>query len=127
MWDSWDTLGGSIGTDADVLFALDTCGDGVLDPGEKCDDGGILDGDCCDGSCRLEPAGSHCRDDDECTIDTCDSAGVCTSIAAPVTGCLQPTEPGAALLPLKDDPNDKRDILQVEMGKRGGNARMDVR
>jgi cysteine-rich repeat protein len=30
------------------------CGDGVVDPGEQCDDGGILDGDGCSGTCGSE-------------------------------------------------------------------------
>jgi cysteine-rich repeat protein len=29
------------------------CGDGALDPGEECDDGNLLDGDCCSSSCQL--------------------------------------------------------------------------
>ena len=31
------------------------CGDGVLSPGEECDDGGTVDGDCCSSTCSLEP------------------------------------------------------------------------
>jgi len=31
-----------------------TCGDGVLDPGEQCDDGGMLQEDGCSAICRLE-------------------------------------------------------------------------
>lgn len=31
-----------------------TCGDGVLDPSEECDDGGVTEGDCCSPTCRLE-------------------------------------------------------------------------
>ena len=31
------------------------CGDGVLDPAERCDDGGAEDGDGCDALCELEP------------------------------------------------------------------------
>jgi cysteine-rich repeat protein len=31
-----------------------TCGDGVVDPGEDCDDGGILDGDGCSSTCKSE-------------------------------------------------------------------------
>ena len=31
----------------------DSCGDGVLDPGEECDDGNRMNGDGCDWSCRL--------------------------------------------------------------------------
>jgi len=31
------------------------CGDGVLDPGEGCDDGGTLAGDLCSATCQVEP------------------------------------------------------------------------
>jgi cysteine-rich repeat protein len=34
------------------------CGDGVVDPGEECDDGGTVDGDCCDATCAAEPGPS---------------------------------------------------------------------
>lgn len=30
------------------------CGNGIVDPGEVCDDGNILDGDGCSGSCRSD-------------------------------------------------------------------------
>ncbi len=33
---------------------ISTCGDGILDPGEGCDDGSTMGGDCCSPSCRLE-------------------------------------------------------------------------
>ncbi|MDZ7379180.1 MAG: hypothetical protein ONB06_07510, partial [candidate division KSB1 bacterium] len=34
------------------------CGNGDLDPGEECDDGNNVDGDCCTATCRLDPPGS---------------------------------------------------------------------
>ena len=39
------------------------CLNGVIDPGEDCQDGNIADGDCCSSHCRLEPAGSACTSD----------------------------------------------------------------
>src|SRR5207245_2232014 len=58
---------------------LPRCGDGYLDAGEQCDDGNVLDGDCCSATCRLEPNGSPCQDGDACTTgDTC-STGTCIS------------------------------------------------
>ncbi len=30
------------------------CGDGNVDPGEQCDDGGTVDGDCCSATCQIE-------------------------------------------------------------------------
>ncbi len=54
-----------------------TCGDGVLDEGEACDDANTLDGDCCASNCAAE-AGAPCTDDaDPCTTDACNEAGVC--------------------------------------------------
>jgi cysteine-rich repeat protein len=42
--------------DRDPTFALSIvgCGDGVLDPGEQCDDGGRVSGDGCSKTCQLE-------------------------------------------------------------------------
>jgi len=60
-------------------------GDGYLDAGEQCDDGNVLDGDCCSATCRLEPNGSPCQDGDACTTgDTC-STGTC--IGGPPPNC----------------------------------------
>src|ERR1051325_5631443 len=41
--------------------ALAACGDGTLDPDEQCDDGNLIDGDCCSWSCQLESAETICR------------------------------------------------------------------
>jgi cysteine-rich repeat protein len=37
-----------------VCVAIGTCGNGVIDPGEQCDDGNRLDLDGCDSNCRYE-------------------------------------------------------------------------
>ena len=59
------------------------CGDGVVDPGEECDDGNTADGDCCSSTCTLEPDGSPCSDGTFCNgPETC-TAGSCTA-GAPV-------------------------------------------
>ncbi len=49
------------------------CGDGVLDPGEGCDDGNQHDGDCCSASCQIETSGTVCR----AATDVGDVADVC--------------------------------------------------
>ena len=54
------------------------CGNGILDPGEQCDDGNLDDGDCCSSSCTLDAAGTLCADEGNvCTDDVCDGAGTC--------------------------------------------------
>lgn len=61
-----------------------TCGDGILDPGEQCDDANTLAGDCCSPACTSDE-GEACSDDgDPCTRDVCDR-GVC--VHAPPGSC----------------------------------------
>lgn len=36
------------------------CGDGILDPGEECDDGNNINGDGCDANCTIEDQGEGC-------------------------------------------------------------------
>ncbi|MDI1476522.1 DUF4215 domain-containing protein [Polyangium sp. y55x31] len=61
------------------------CGDGVVHPGEDCDDGNQIGGDGCESDCTLPPAGSvcgngvrdageHCDDSNTKNLDGCDSA-----------------------------------------------------
>jgi cysteine-rich repeat protein len=49
------------------------CGDGLLNLGEQCDDGNLLDDDCCSHLCRLADPGTVCR----LAIDPCDVAEAC--------------------------------------------------
>ncbi|NIQ91112.1 MAG: hypothetical protein GWN93_19715 [Deltaproteobacteria bacterium] len=56
------------------------CGDGSLDPpGEECDDGNTLDGDCCSSTCQYESVATECRAAaGVCDApDYCDGAGTC--------------------------------------------------
>jgi len=58
-----------------VLRLVPVCQDGLLDPGEACDDGNGFTGDCCAPSCADEANGSPCEDGLFCTAsDTCSSA-----------------------------------------------------
>ena len=58
------------------------CGNGVVEPGEDCDDSNTADGDCCSSMCLFEPAASPCDDSVSCTeTDGCDGAGVCGGTA----------------------------------------------
>ena len=65
--------------DVGILTVLPpVCGDGLIGPGEDCDDGGTAAGDCCSPLCGFESAGSPCDDVNACTeIDVCDGAGTC--------------------------------------------------
>lgn len=55
-----------------------TCGNGVVDAGEQCDDGNETNGDCCSGICQFEPSGAACAaDGNPCTNDVCNGAGAC--------------------------------------------------
>jgi cysteine-rich repeat protein len=57
------------------------CGNGVIDPGENCEDGNHLDGDCCSARCTLDPAGTTCTSDGNvCTDDVCNATGTCTHL-----------------------------------------------
>jgi cysteine-rich repeat protein len=57
------------------------CGDGILDPGEECDDGNNIDGDGCDANCTIEPycgdgildPGEECDDGNNIDGDGCDA------------------------------------------------------
>jgi cysteine-rich repeat protein len=55
------------------------CGNHRIDPGEQCDDGNTVSGDCCDSTCQVKaPNNTPCNDGDSCTgADTCQN-GVCT-------------------------------------------------
>lgn len=75
---------------------LATCGDGVQDAGEDCDDANTSDGDCCSSLCEFEASGAACDDGSACTTsDACDGAGTCAGVSAcdpcqicnPVSGC----------------------------------------
>ncbi len=55
-----------------------SCGNGVLDAGEQCDDGNNQSGDCCSATCGLET--SACSNNG-CSVGTC-NAGVCEATAS---------------------------------------------
>jgi cysteine-rich repeat protein len=61
-----------------TLLVTSQCGDGNLDPGEQCDPGPDVPGDCCSADCEHEPNGTTCNGGQSCGgPDTC-QAGVCT-------------------------------------------------
>ncbi len=59
-----------------------SCGDGVIDPGEQCDDGNTIDGDGCSAICGLEE--STTTNDDGCSC----AAGARASGSFPYAGVL---------------------------------------
>ena len=69
----------TVGAVAEIVNArtVSTCGDGVLDAGESCDDGNFTGGDCCSAQCELEPAGTLCRG----AAGICDLAETCNGFA----------------------------------------------
>lgn len=61
--DSDTTTGGAYSLDLDVTAS--SCGNGILDGDEGCDDGGTTAGDGCDASCKLESLAAQ----DKCPTD----------------------------------------------------------
>jgi cysteine-rich repeat protein len=94
-----------------TAFGILTCGNGSMDPGEQCDDGNRLGGDCCSATCQLESNGSPCDDGSLCTqLDAC-SEGSCAGLPVDcadgnlctgdlcdsAAGCLNPPVPNGTL------------------------------
>lgn len=75
------TVDTTVGTTADSTGPLPSCGDGVLDPGEDCDAGGVdavdCDADCTSTACgdgyANAAAGEDCDDGNEADADGCTS------------------------------------------------------
>lgn len=69
------------GNDDEVAVArwlLDDCGNGIVDVGEACDGGALIDGDCCSSACTILPAAASCRP----SADACDIADFCDGASA---------------------------------------------
>jgi cysteine-rich repeat protein len=54
------------------VLRVPTCGDGILDGGETCDDGNNTSGDCCSATCQLEADGNTCQSFGTCNAGVCD-------------------------------------------------------
>jgi len=61
-----------------TLVVQSQCGDGNLDPGEQCDPGANVPGDCCNADCQREPDGTTCGASPVCGGPSACQAGVCT-------------------------------------------------
>ncbi len=68
--------GGYPGLSSSEVLIEDTCGNGILDLGETCDDGNRLANDCCV-TCALSPLGRVCRPE----AGTCDVAERCDGVS----------------------------------------------
>ncbi len=81
---------GCFTTTADLSGSRSLCGNGTVDPGEDCDDGNVMDGDCCSSTCRFEPAGVACGGTGVCGAMSCNGTGTCQNVPATVCGttCL---------------------------------------
>lgn len=62
-----------------LTVTYSVCGDNTIEGAETCDDGNTSNGDCCSSTCQLDSNGTACTtDNDICTNDVCNGAGVCT-------------------------------------------------
>jgi len=81
-------------TQISVLTAgetTDLCGNGILDNEEACDDGNLVDGDCCSSMCTIEGTGTVCRaSSGDCDVDDfCDGVTAsCPSNAVAAVGVV---------------------------------------
>lgn len=97
--------------DSSGCAALAACGNGLLDVGEGCDDGNLVDGDCCDSSCAAESAGNACAVDwGPCALSQCDGLGAC-GVATPGAGCWMSVSPLRSQLTITDKDADKGDLV----------------
>ncbi|MFN8643290.1 MAG: thrombospondin type 3 repeat-containing protein [Candidatus Binatia bacterium] len=79
------SVGQTIDWLAGIAFDL-YCGDGILSPGEGCDDGNTANGDCCSASCVPAANGTSCSDGLFCDgAETC-QAGACAGGPPPCPG-----------------------------------------
>ncbi len=77
-----DTAGGTGTLDGWTLHvvAVAACGDGVVDPGEACDDGNATDGDGCDHNCTVSACGNGIvAGDEQCDDGNTQDGDGCSS------------------------------------------------
>jgi cysteine-rich repeat protein len=92
-----------------IASAHAACGDGVVDPGEQCDDGNALDGDGCDGNCTLTACGNgvvtsgeECDDGNAHGCDGCDPG--CQEEPSGLSWCLLGGPVGGTIIRVATDP-----------------------
>lgn len=127
-----------------------SCGDGVTNPGEECDDGNAIDGDGCDSNCTftacgngLVTAGEACDDgntspgdccDASCQLEpdgtSCDDERACTRLDVCTAGTCGGTEEpdpacrtsGKAVVTIKPGPLSLKDRLSFAWKKGAATA-----
>ncbi len=57
-------------------LVVGVCGNGTIESGEQCDDGNLVDGDCCSATCQFEPNGGACGDG---SSSDCDGPDTCNN------------------------------------------------
>ena len=72
--------------DSLVCEPANTCGNGVLEGAEVCDDGNVATGDGCDPQCLLEVGAGPCTDDAQCSNGICNTMAETPVCASPI-GC----------------------------------------
>lgn len=124
-----------------VARQLVQCGNGVVEPGEECDDGNLVDGDCCSSTCASED--HTCDDTDVCTETdrcqegrcegrtlACDDANVCTvDSCTPTIGCEHRRVCGALLPPSNviEFPRPKQPVEITCLGTAGLTCKIVLR
>jgi cysteine-rich repeat protein len=143
-WESRFSLGGTIGTDGDLLIARGSiCGDGVVGPGELCDDANQVNDDCCTNTCTIG-GGSVCDDGNPCTVgdgcfggecagapvecamcETCVIAeGGCTAVPRP--DCVSSSDPSRGQLQFKNKEKDAGDRVLWKLFRGGAVSEQEL-
>jgi cysteine-rich repeat protein len=87
------------------------CGDGVIDPGEACDDGNIIERDGCDGACQVAACYTCGGEPSVCTFSPACAVGVGACTVVPLPDCRQPTSDRKSSFVLKNKAPDSKDRL----------------
>lgn len=86
-------------TSVSIKVGIGSCGDGVRDPGEECDDGNVIDGDACTSTCQ---ATNHAPLAVCASGAVCNDAGVCQSSIGDLAGAS--TDPDGDFLTFEQTP-----------------------